>query len=81
MFCHGTQKLHKKETGYLYSICSPTALLIQHGESGSIVIYLIGFEDPLPFELETGFVPLYLFLQSFPYNLWLYVFSFVVEPY
>ncbi|CAN7014062.1 unnamed protein product, partial [Brassica rapa subsp. trilocularis] len=31
------------------------ALLIQHAESGSIIIYLIGFEDPLPFELETGY--------------------------
>ncbi|CAG7901683.1 unnamed protein product, partial [Brassica rapa] len=31
------------------------ALLIQHAESGSIVIYLIGFENPLSFELETGY--------------------------
>ncbi|CAN6847277.1 unnamed protein product [Brassica oleracea] len=31
-----------------------SALLIQHAESCSIVIYLVGFEDPLRFELETG---------------------------
>ncbi|KAG5401347.1 hypothetical protein IGI04_015954 [Brassica rapa subsp. trilocularis] len=41
--------------------------LSHHAESGSIVKFLPGFEGPLPFELETGFVNHVFFFTLFYY--------------
>jgi len=40
-------------------------LLTKHADSSSIIKYLPGFEGPLPFELETGFVPLHISLMMY----------------